>query len=74
MAAAPNVLAGLLIPGAILGLGTHSGQTTLVTLWYDGLTCVALGLALAGRGLTRTPGLAIIAVYAGMIVAILAGA
>ena len=67
-----NVLAGLLIPGAIIGLGSHSGQTTLVTLWYAGLTVLALGLAYAGRGLRRSAGLAIIACYAGMIAAILA--
>jgi cation:H+ antiporter len=69
-----NVLAGLLIPGAIIGLGAHSGQTTLVTLWYAGLTVLALGLAYAGRGLGRGGGLVIIAVYAAMIAAVIASA
>lgn len=69
-----NVLAGLLIPGAIIGLGGRSGQTTTITLWYAGLTLIALGLAYSGRGLRRPAGMAIIACYAGLIAAILATA
>jgi cation:H+ antiporter len=69
-----NVLAGLLVPGAIIGLGAHSGQTTLITLWYVALTGVVLALAYPGRGLRRPAGFAIIAAYAGMIAAVLATA
>ena len=48
-----NVAAGLLVPGAIVGLGAVSGPATLVAVWYFGLTAFALGCAYAGRGLRR---------------------
>jgi cation:H+ antiporter len=66
-----NVLAGLMIPAAIVGLGARSGQTTLITVWYAGLTILALGLAFLGRGLTRAAGLVIVAGYAAFVLAIL---
>jgi len=69
-----NVLAGLLIPGAIVGLGTPSGQTTFVAACYLGLTAVALGIAYADRGLRRVPGALIIAFYVAYAVVLLANA
>lgn len=66
-----NVLAGLMVPAAIVGLGARSGQTTLITVWYAGLTIVALGLAFVGRGLTRAAGLAIVAGYVAFVLVIL---
>ena len=66
-----NVLAGLMIPAAIVGLGARSGQTTLIAVWYAGLTIVALGLAFAGHGLTRVAGLATVAGYVALVLAIL---
>ena len=33
-----NVVAGLLIPASLAGLGPRSGQGTLVAAWYAGLT------------------------------------
>jgi hypothetical protein len=56
-----NVVAGLLIPGSITGLGPASGQDILVAAWYAGLTVLALAFAYHGRGLTRLPGALIIA-------------
>jgi cation:H+ antiporter len=58
-----NVIAGLLIPAAITGLGPPSGPTTLVTAWYAGLTAAVLTAAYRGSGLRRGAGLAIIAAY-----------
>jgi cation:H+ antiporter len=50
-----NVVAGLLIPAALAGLGPRSGpgfgQGTLVAARYAGLTVLALALAYRGRGL-----------------------
>jgi cation:H+ antiporter len=59
-----NVIAGLLLPGALLGLGPPSGQALLVTIWYAGLTLAVLALAWSHRGLSRRQGAAIIAAYA----------
>ena len=58
-----NVIAGFLIPAAIIGLGPPSGPTTLVTAWYAGLTAAVLAAAYRGSGLRRGAGLAIIAAY-----------
>lgn len=69
-----NVLAGLLIPGAIVGLGAPSGQTTFVAAAYLGLTATALGIAYLDRGLRRLPGALIIAFYIAFAVVLLADA
>jgi cation:H+ antiporter len=58
-----NVVAGLLIPASLAGLGPGSGQGTLVAAWYAGLTVLALALAYRGRGLGRAAGAAIIGGY-----------
>ncbi len=58
-----NVVAGLLLPGAVLGLGAASGQAMLVTAWYAGLTLAVLALAWRYRGLGRRSGGTVIAVY-----------
>lgn len=59
-----NVIAGLLLPGALLGLGPPSGQALLVTIWSAGLTLAVLALAWRHRGLSRRQGAAIVAAYA----------
>ncbi len=59
-----NVVAGLLLPGALLGLGAPSGQAGLVTAWYAGLTVAVLAVAWRHRGLRRRSGAAIIFAYA----------
>ena len=66
-----NVLAGLLIPASLAGLGPRSGQATLVAAWYTGLTVLALALAYRGRGLDRMSGAAIIAGYLAFVTALL---
>jgi len=59
-----NVVAGLLLPGALLGLGRPSGQALLVTVWYVALSVAVLALAWHHRGLTRRAGVAIVGAYA----------
>jgi cation:H+ antiporter len=72
-----NIAAGLLLPGAITGLGPRTGQGILVAAWYAGLTVVALAFAYRDKGLTRLSGTVIIGGYlvfvAALIAATLAG-
>ena len=65
-----NVVAGLLIPACLAGLGPRSGQGTLVAAWYAGLTVLALALAFRGRGLGRLSGSVIIAGYLAFVTAL----
>lgn len=65
-----NVLAGLLVPGAIVGLGTRSGETTLITAWYASFTFIVLALALAGSGLQRRSGAVIVLGYAAFVLSV----
>jgi cation:H+ antiporter len=65
-----NVVAGLLIPACVAGLGPPSGQGTLVAAWYAGLTVLSLALAYRGRGLGRGDGAVIIAAYLAFVVAL----
>jgi cation:H+ antiporter len=58
-----NVVLGLLLPTAILGLASASAQTTFVAASYLAMTVLSLGLAYAGRGLNRSDGLLILAGY-----------
>ena len=65
-----NVMAGLLIPAVLAGLGPRSGPGTLVAAWYAGLTVLALALAYRGRGLGRMSGAVIIAGYLAFVAAL----
>ncbi|MGH3221219.1 MAG: hypothetical protein ACRDPY_21430, partial [Streptosporangiaceae bacterium] len=67
-----NVAAGLLLPAAVIGLGTPSGQAVLITVWYLVLTVAALAFAYLGRGLGRGTGILIIAAYAAFTASVLA--
>jgi cation:H+ antiporter len=58
-----NVVAGLLLPGALIGLGRPSGQTWLVTAWYIAVSLAVLTIAWRRRGLGRGAGLLVIAAY-----------
>lgn len=58
-----NVAAGLLLPGAIVGLGASSTPCTLVAAWYFGLTVFAMGCAYIGGGLRRAQGALILSAY-----------
>jgi cation:H+ antiporter len=66
-----NIVAGLLIPACVAGLGPHSGQGTLVAAWYAGMTVFSLALAYRDRGLGRMTGAAIIAGYLAFVTALL---
>ena len=48
-----NVVAGLLIPASLAGLGPPSGQGTLVAAWYAGLTVLALACTADGAWAAR---------------------
>jgi cation:H+ antiporter len=67
-----NVAIGLLLPATILGLGSPTGQTTMITLWYALLTIAVLGVAYLQHGLGRVAGSLIVAAYAVFIVSVLA--
>jgi cation:H+ antiporter len=67
-----NVAIGLLLPATILGLGSPTGQTTMITLWYTLLTIAVLGVAYLRHGLGRVAGSLIVAAYAVFIVSVLA--
>ena len=69
-----NVVAGLLLPGAIVGLGQSSGQAVLVTAWYLGLTLVVLAVAYRHRGLSRRAGTLVIVAYAAFTISLLVSA
>jgi hypothetical protein len=59
-----NVVAGLLLPAVVIGLGRPSDQAVLIAVWYAILTGVVLCAAFLDRGLGRAAGVAIIAAYA----------
>jgi cation:H+ antiporter len=67
-----NVIAGLLLPAAVLGMGPRSGQALLVIAWYAGLTLAVLALAWRHRGLGRRHGAAIIAGYGAFTASVIA--
>jgi cation:H+ antiporter len=69
-----NVFAGLMIPGAILGLGAPSAESSLVAIAYAALTAFALICAFVDRGLRRAAGGVIIVAYVAFAVALIAGA
>jgi cation:H+ antiporter len=68
-----NVIVGLLLPAAILGIASEAGSGLLMASSYTALTCVAIALTFRGRGLTRWTGSIIIAGYCVFVVAIAAG-
>jgi cation:H+ antiporter len=67
-----NVIVGLLLPATFVGLGATSGVSTMVALYYLGMTLFVLALAYAARGLKRPAGALIICAYAGFVVTLLA--
>jgi cation:H+ antiporter len=67
-----NVLFGLLLPTALIGLGAPSSQTTFVAVCYVGMTVLALVCVYVNRGLRRSTGMLILAAYllfAGVLIA-----
>lgn len=65
-----NVTAGLLLPGTIAGLGASSGTSTFVAASYLGLTAIAIALAYGDRGLRRSHGALIVAIYVAFAIAL----
>jgi cation:H+ antiporter len=66
-----NVLAGLLVPATVVGLGEPSAQTTFVAASYIGLTAIALGCAYLASGLRRGTGALVIAIYVAFVAVLL---
>jgi cation:H+ antiporter len=62
-----NIVAGLLVPATITGLGARSSTALWSAGWLAGLTTISLMLAYLGRGLNRRAGAAIIAGYAAFV-------
>jgi cation:H+ antiporter len=62
-----NVLAGLLVPAAIIGVPATSAGSTLTAAWYGGLTVGVVAIALAGRGLRRMTGVVIVLAYLALV-------
>jgi cation:H+ antiporter len=58
-----NVVAGLLLPACVAGIGAASGDATLIAGWYVGLSAFALAAAHRGRGLRRASGALIVCAY-----------
>jgi cation:H+ antiporter len=66
-----NVVAGLCLPAALLGLGTVTGVGRLTAWWALGMTVLACALLLRHRGLGRRGGMAVIASYGVFVVVLL---
>ncbi len=67
-----NVVAGLLLPAAVIGLARPSPQAVLITVWYVVLTVVVLAFAYRDRGLDRGTGVLVIAAYVVFAASVLA--
>jgi len=65
-----NVLCGLLIPSAILGLAPGLGGGASIAGWYLALTALCLAAAYRWRGLGRISGALIVLVYLGFVVVV----
>jgi len=63
-----NIVVGLLLPAALLGLGTITPAAGVAARWYLGLTAATLAWAFVRRGLTRVDGVAIGLAYAAFVV------
>jgi cation:H+ antiporter len=63
-----NVVAGLLIPGALIGLASPSFTGNLTAASYLVLTALVIVLAFAHRGLSRRSGWLIIAGYGAFVI------
>lgn len=66
-----NVVGGLLLPEALIGVTALTTGTVLAGAWYAGLTLAVLALAYRGRGLTRRSGSLVVTLYLLLIPALL---
>jgi cation:H+ antiporter len=62
-----NVIAGFLLPGAVVGIARSSFAGNLTALSYLTLTVLVLAVAFARRGLSRRTGWIVIAGYLGFV-------
>ena len=69
-----NVAAGLLLPGAVLGLDHASANQILIGGGYCGLTLLVLVFAYRDKGLRRYAGYVILGVYAAFVAVLVATA
>ncbi|MHB8492019.1 MAG: hypothetical protein ACYDA6_07405 [Solirubrobacteraceae bacterium] len=58
-----NVTAGLLLPGALVGLGQPSARAVLAASFYLAMTALALACAHRGSGLRRAHGVILLSAY-----------
>ncbi len=65
-----NVLAGFLVPAAVLGLGHPTSPDLVVAYFYSGLLLVALSVAYVGRGLGRLAGAVLVVGYGAFVIAV----
>jgi len=69
-----NVLAGLLLPGIVVGLSSPSTVGSLTAGWYLGMTALVLVLSYRARGLGHRVGWIIIAGYAAFVTLLIVAA
>jgi cation:H+ antiporter len=67
-----NVLAGLLIPTTLLGIGAPSSQTTFIAVAYLAMTALVLVASYLRAGLSRGAGAIIVAAYLGFAAVLIA--
>jgi len=67
-----NVVAGMFVPAAIVGLGTPTAGGLLASWWFAGLTLLTLALAYVTRGLRRVEGAVVIAGYIAFVIVLVA--
>jgi Ca2+/Na+ antiporter len=66
-----NVVVGLLVPSALLGLGAVTSSSLLAAWWYVVFTFVTLAWAFVRRGLRLLDGVVIVVGYAVFVVVLL---
>jgi cation:H+ antiporter len=67
-----NVIAGLLLPGAVVGLGAVGSGASEVAWWYAALTVASLAIAACRRGLGRLFGIGIVLAYVVFVLSLVA--
>lgn len=67
-----NLVAGLCLPALVVGVPLATTGTLITVGALAGMTLLAVGLAVAGSGLSRAGGVVVLAVYFGYVAAIAA--
>jgi cation:H+ antiporter len=66
-----NVAVGLVVPAVIVGLGARRSSEVLAVGWYGGMTLFTLAVAYWRRGVARSVGWTVIALYGGFLAALI---